>query len=95
MSKRSRFLVILFVLALCFLFLWPSISWYGLTPKEDQALALGSLEKIKDYARVQASEDVLEIEELARVDENAKLPTEFAYLEKVAAKNYKKSVNSQ
>ena len=91
MSKRSRFLVILFVLALCFLFLWPSISWYGLTPKEDQALALGSLEKIKDYARVQASEDVLEIEELARVDENAKLPAEFAYLEKVAAKNYKKS----
>lgn len=91
MSKRSRFLVIILVLALCFVFLWPSISWYGLTPKEDQALALGSLEKIKDYARVQASEDVLEIEELARVDENAKLPAEFAYLEKVAVKNYKNS----
>ena len=78
MSKRSRFLVILFVIALCFVFLWPSISWYGLTPKEDQALALGSLEKIKDYARVQASEDVLMIEDAARVDENAELPKEYA-----------------
>ena len=86
MSKRSRFLVILFVIALCFVFLWPSISWYGLTPKEDQALALGSLEKIKDYARIQASEDVLKIEESARVDENAQLPAEFAYLEKIAKK---------
>lgn len=91
MSKRSRFLVILFVIALCFVFLWPSISWYGLTPKEDQALALGSLEKIKDYARIQASEDVLKIEEAARVDENAQLPAEFAYLEKIAKKNYKES----
>ena len=91
MSKRSRFLVIILVLALCFVFLWPSISWYGLTPKEDQALALGSLEKIKDYARVQASEDVLMIEDAARVDENAKLPAEFAYLEKIAAKNYRNS----
>ena len=91
MSKRSRFLVILFVIALCFVFLWPSISWYGLTPKEDQALALGSLEKIKDYARIQASEDVLKIEESARVDENAQLPAEFAYLEKIAKKNYKES----
>ena len=91
MSKRSRFLVILFVIALCFVFLWPSISWYGLTPKEDQALALGSLEKIKDYARIQASEDVLMIEDAARVDENAQLPAEFAYLEKIAKKNYKES----
>ena len=91
MSKRSRFLVILLVIALCFVFLWPSISWYGLTPKEDQALALGSLEKIKDYARIQASEDVLMIEDAARVDENAQLPAEFAYLEKIAKKNYKES----
>jgi len=95
MSKRSRFLVILFVIALCFVFLWPSISWYGLTPKEDQALALGSLEKIKDYARIQASEDVLKIEEAARVDENAQLPAEFAYLEKIAKKNYKESGKKQ
>ena len=43
MSKRSRFLLILVVLGLCFAFLWPSISWYIRTPKEMQALALGSL----------------------------------------------------
>ena len=50
MSKRGRLLLILAVLVLCFVFLWPSISWYALTPKEVQAMALSSLEKIKDYS---------------------------------------------
>ena len=48
MNKRTRFVILLAVLAICFVFLWPSISWYGRTPKEVQALALGSTEKIKD-----------------------------------------------
>ena len=61
MNKRSRFLLILVVLGVCFAFLWPSISWYTRTPKELQNLALGSLEKIKDYSNVQASADVQEL----------------------------------
>ena len=58
MNKRTRLVLLLVVLALCFVFLWPSISWYVRTPKEVQALALGSTENIKDYATVQAAEDV-------------------------------------
>ena len=52
MNKRSRLVILIAVLAICFAFLWPSICWYGRTPKEVQALALGSTENIKDYASV-------------------------------------------
>lgn len=89
MNKRSRFLLILAVLGVCFAFLWPSISWYLRTPKELQNLALGSLEKIKDYSNVQASYDVSELKTLARTNPTSPLPEKFQWLEKAAAKNYK------
>ena len=89
MNKRSRFLLILVVLGVCFAFLWPSISWYMRTPKELQNLTLGSLEKIKDYSNVQASADVQELKALARSNPNAALPEKLLWLEKAAAKNYK------
>ena len=89
MNKRSRLVLLLVVLALCFVFLWPSISWYGRTPKEVQALALGSTENIKDFATAKASEDVNAIKALASKDSSAKLGEEFAWLEKDAAKKYK------
>ena len=38
MSKRGRLLLVLAVLGLCFVFLWPTIKWYGLTPKEVQVV---------------------------------------------------------
>lgn len=94
MNKRSRFLLILVVLGVCFAFLWPSISWYTRTPKELQNLALGSLEKIKDYSNVQASADVKELKALARSNPAATLPEQFAWLEKAAAKNYKDAGSS-
>ena len=89
MNKRSRLLLILVVLGVCFAFLWSSISWYMRTPKELQNLALGSLEKIKDYSNVQASTDVQELKALARSNPNAALPEKLLWLEKAAAKNYK------
>ena len=89
MNKRTRLLVLLAVLALCFVFLWPSISWYGRTPKEVQALALGSTENIKDFATAKAAEDVNAIKALASKDSSAKLGEEYAWLEKDAAKKYK------
>lgn len=89
MNKRSRFLLILVVLGVCFAFLWPSLSWYLWTPKEMQNLALGSLEKIKDYSNVQASADVNELKTLAKTSPASPLPEKFTWLEKLAAKNYK------
>ena len=46
MSKRSRFLLILVVLGICFAFLWPSLKWYAYTPKEVQTLALYQLSQL-------------------------------------------------
>ena len=88
MNKRTRLVILLAVLALCFVFLWPSISWYARTPKEVQQLALGSTENIKNYAESQAAEDVRTIKNLAK-DSSAVLDGDFAWLNKAAAKQYK------
>ena len=77
MSKRSRLILILVVLAVCFAFLWPTVKWYYLTPPEDQALALGSRERIKDYARNMAVADLRELKESAREDSSALLPVKY------------------
>jgi len=89
MSKRSRFVLILAVLVVCFLFLWPSISWYALTPKEDQALALSSLEKIKDYSNQMAAENVASLKAAVKANPSAEIDAEYSYLVKEAKKNYK------
>ena len=88
MNKRTRLLILLAVLAICFVFLWPSISWYARTPKEVQQLALGSTENIKNYAESKAAEDVRTIKSMAK-DAEAVLDGEFAWLNKEAAKQYK------
>ena len=89
MNKRSRFILVLAVLALCFVFLWPSIKWYALTPKEDQALALSSLENIKDYSNVKATDDLEALKAKVKADENAPLEQDQKWLLKLAKKNYK------
>jgi len=86
MNKRTRLLVLLAVIALCFVFLWPSISWYGRTPKEVQQLALGSTENIKNYAELKAAEDVRAIK---KMDLSAPLADEYSWLKKEVAKRYK------
>ena len=89
MNKRTRLVVLLAVLALCFVFLWPSISWYGRTAKELQQLALGSTEKIKSYAELMAAEDVREIKALVAQNSSATLPEQFEWLKKDVTKQYK------
>ncbi|MCQ2598030.1 MAG: protein translocase subunit SecD [Treponema sp.] len=89
MNKRTRLVILLAVLAICFVFLWPSISWYARTPKEVQALALGSTENIKDYATVQAAEDVRTFKGLVASNPDGALPADYAWVAKEAAKEYK------
>ena len=89
MSKRSRLIIVLAVLAGCFVFLWPSVKWYYVTPKEDQALALGSREKIKDYARNTAVSDLRQLMADARADKKDPVAPKFAALIEEAKKNYK------
>ncbi len=88
MNKRSRFLILIVVIALCFVFLLPSITWYQNTPKELQALALSSLERIKDYSVAMAASDVQMLIDLQEDDPQAILPENFDYLRKEAETMY-------
>jgi len=87
MNKTKRFIIVLVVLAVAFAFLMPSIKWYALTPKEDQALALGSREQIREYAWRLARTDLAEIMMLS--GESVALPDRFNPLVKRAKSIYK------
>ena len=77
MRKRARFVVILLVLGLCFVFLYPTLRWYFWTGKEEKALALASREKIRDYAENMARTDVDKLIEAALSTPNEKVDEKF------------------
>lgn len=89
MNKRTRLIIIIAVLAICFAFLWPTISWYARTPKEDKAKALSSLEAIRDYSTVQAAKDVDELIASLKENPNQEIPKNLKWLSKISKKNYK------
>jgi preprotein translocase subunit SecD len=95
MSKIRRFIIVLVVMGIAFAFLWPSISWYFFTPKEDQALAVGSREQIREYSRRMAYKDITELK--AQAKEGVEKPLEeerFAVVLESARKAYKNEAKS-
>jgi protein-export membrane protein, SecD/SecF family len=66
MSKRYRFLIFIVVMAVCFLFLWPTLRWYFLIPKDKQALAMESRQQIRTYASQSAQADLQRLFDAAR-----------------------------
>ncbi|MDR1469467.1 MAG: protein translocase subunit SecD [Spirochaetaceae bacterium] len=93
MSKRYRLLIILITIAVCFVFLLPTIRWYFVDKKEDKAIALESREQIKNYASRTAAADLIVFENAARADEP--VPENMAFLEKEAGKIYKTAKEKQ
>jgi preprotein translocase subunit SecD len=89
MSKRYRFFIVLATVAVCFTFLYPTIRWYFMVPKEQQALALGSREQIKTYSTRKAQADLKELKELALSGGDAAIPEKYKFLTVVAKSNYK------
>jgi preprotein translocase subunit SecD len=87
MSKRYRFFIVLATVAVCFAFLYPTLRWYFMIPKEDQALALGSREQIKTYSTRKAQADLTELKALAR--SGGEMPAALSFLIKTAKANYK------
>ncbi|MBQ9238530.1 MAG: protein translocase subunit SecD [Treponema sp.] len=85
MNKRTRLLIVLAALALCLVCLWPSITWYWRTPREVQALALGSLQNIKEYAISQAAHDVRAVIAQARETPEQELGSDYRWLKKPVA----------
>jgi preprotein translocase subunit SecD len=89
MSKRGRLIVVLLVLIMGGYFLFPTVSWYFLTPLETRELATGSKEQIKEYARGRASQDVRMLIEMAVSTPDAEVPDGYGYLEAAAEENYR------
>ncbi|MDR2924191.1 MAG: protein translocase subunit SecD [Treponema sp.] len=89
MSKRYRFAVIIVIVAVCFVFLWPSLRWYFLVPGDQQALALGSRDQIKTYASRTAQADYQRLLSIAQ--EGGDVPEGLSFLIKQAKKLYKDS----
>jgi len=87
MSKRYRFAIIIVIVAVCFVFLWPSLRWYFLVPRDQQARALQSREQIKNYASQTAQTDLQRLITLAQ--EDGDVPEELSFLVKQAKKIYK------
>ena len=87
MRKRFRFFICLLVFGVCFLFLYPTIRWYFFVPRDEQALAVGSREQIRDYSRRTAAQDLEALANAARRGED--LPPGMEYLIDAAKKTYK------
>jgi preprotein translocase subunit SecD len=87
MKKRYRFFIILLVIGVCLAFLYPSARWYFFVPKDEQNLALGSREQIRDYARLTAGTDLQRLIDAARA--GGELPGGLDFLIPPAKQAYK------
>ena len=92
MSKRYRFAIVLVIMAICFIFLWPTLRWYFFVPRDQQALALESREQIKNYASRTAQADLQRMITLAA--EGADVPEDLSFVLSRAKKIYKDSKQS-
>lgn len=89
MSKFRRLLVVIAVLAVAFMFLFPSIQWYFLTPKEDQAIAVGSREQIREYSRRMTYLIITDLKQKATAKDTTDLSGQKTY--KVAVESAQKA----
>ncbi|GHV89043.1 protein translocase subunit SecD [Spirochaetia bacterium] len=87
MSKRYRFIIVLVTVAVCFIFLYPTIRWYFMVPREDKAIALGSREQIKEYSTLTAQLGLEALLSAARAGED--VPENLIFLVSPAKKIYK------
>jgi preprotein translocase subunit SecD len=94
MSKIRRLIIVIVVLAVSFAFLFPTIQWYFLTPKEDQAIAVGSREQIRDYSRRMAYSVLTDIKGKALAADTTDLSSKYDVVTNVAKKAYASSHRS-
>lgn len=94
MNKIRRLILIVVVFAIAFAFLFPTIRWYFLTSKEDQATAVGSREQIRDYSRRMAYAALTDIKGLAKAGDTSDLSKKYDLVTVVARKAYKDSKRS-
>jgi preprotein translocase subunit SecD len=71
------------------MFLWPTLRWHFLIPKDEQTLAQQTRQEIKTYASQAAQADLQHIIDAARADEE--VPQGMEFLTEKAKKLYKTS----
>ncbi|HEY9053483.1 MAG TPA: protein translocase subunit SecD [Rectinemataceae bacterium] len=91
MSKIRRLILLVAVLAIAFAFLFPTIQWYFLTPKEDQATAVGSREQIRDYSRRMAYAALTDIKAKALAGDTSDIAAQYGVVIRAAKAAYKMS----
>ncbi|MDR2659781.1 MAG: protein translocase subunit SecD [Spirochaetaceae bacterium] len=84
MSKRYRFIIILLTIAICAVFLAPTVRWYFMIPAQDKIIALGSREQIKNYASRKATVDLERVIAAARAGSD--VPDDLDFFLKEAKK---------
>ncbi|MDR0908260.1 MAG: protein translocase subunit SecD [Spirochaetaceae bacterium] len=84
MSKLYRFIIVIIVMALCFIFLLPTLRWYFFVPAQDKAIALQTREQIKEYASRESLLDLQALQDAAK--ENGSIPQNVAFTEGLAKK---------
>lgn len=77
MRIAGRVAVVAAVMAVCLWFLYPTIVWNGRSSAEEKALALGSNNQIREYARGQAGKG---LRTLKALDPASPLPEDLGYL---------------
>ncbi len=87
MSKRFRFLIVLFFVVVGGVFLSPTVRWYFLLSEEEQTLAASSRIEIQMYAQGNAREALNALADAARADANADVPEGFTYVIDLARAN--------
>ena len=86
MSKRFRFIFILFIILIGVVFLYPTVKWYFFVPESKKELASVSREQIRLYSRQQAKDS---LDEFKTLSPDAPLPGKFSFLISTAKNNYK------
>ena len=87
MNKRYRFLIVLLVIGVCFLFLWPTLRWYFIVPRDQQTMALETRQQIRTYASQTAQADLQRLIEAARAGDA--VPADLEFLTAAAKKLYR------
>ncbi len=89
MKKITRLIIVFVVVLIAFLFLLPSLQWYFFTPKDQQTLALGSRDQIRDYSWKMARIDFQKIDQLFKSNNEDPLPPELEHVVSIGKKIYK------
>ncbi len=86
MTKRLRLLLILILVGFSAAAILPTVRWYFQVPEEKQQLAQSSRTDIRDWARAQARDALVELRSAAAAGEP--LPSDYEFLRDAAETNF-------